>query len=466
MGKIPDKFSGYLKIDNDVLSYFVSDSLVTMLPAEIGQKNLSDVFERVISRKVDTTEFIYGNYNGFIVAILRSDKFYYDLLRTNHSIIFTTPLIIMASGNTSGFYNDLTEDWNKFHAITFYGGNINPLFSPRIAIEPEKDFTSTNGARGIKFRPWDDYTLSKQLELFNEKVEITVSVMQDNEKIGFVGTDGYNLGQLNSFIRFTFENAQSFESIEKYYNVAKNLISLLTGESNTTFGVYISQKTSNDLFSKTADCKIVDRYENYSNKNETKVIPINCIFEYIPTLINLIANEETTQLLTLLSDNNKFRNRISITNVQDMCTALEIAYKWNREKRAKDELIDELKSSIKSAIADFTSKHPELDVSQQTTISSSFQYLDYTLKQKIYTLYSENQDIIDSIISKYSLPKINENSIAEFVKLRNAKTHKGKIEWGDCADMYIPLLALAYSTLLKHANFPDDIVKQAVLSLF
>lgn len=63
-------------------------------------------------------------------------------------------------------------------------------------------------------------------------------------------------------------------------------------------------------------------------------------------------------------------------------------------------------------------------------MSSAFQYLDYTLKQKILTLYNENSDIVDEIVSKYSLPSVNENSIASFVKLRNNKTHSGTVEWG------------------------------------
>ena len=253
MGKIPDKFSGYLNIGNDVLAYFISDSLVTMLPAQNNFKDTSDIFNRITSQDVDTSEFIYGDYSGQRIAILRNSKFNYNWLHLNHSIRFATPLIIMATGSSIPFYGSLTEKWNKFHAITFYGGNINPLFSPRIALEPVKEFTNVNGAREIKLRSWDDYTLYKKLELFNESVEITFSVMQDNEKTGFVGTDGYNLGQLNSFIRFAFENAQSFESIEKYYNVVKKLVSILTGESNITFEVYLSQKTTDGLFAKSAD---------------------------------------------------------------------------------------------------------------------------------------------------------------------------------------------------------------------
>ena len=103
----------------------------------------------------------------------------------------------------------------------------------------------------------------------------------------------------------------------------------------------------------------------------------------------------------------------------------------------KDALIEELKKNIKNTIAEFTKAHNEIDVNKETTMSSAFQYLDYTLKQKILTLYNENSDIVDEIVSKYSLPSVNENSIASFVKLRNNKTHSGTVEWGGkCKDIY------------------------------
>lgn len=46
----------------------------------------------------------------------------------------------------------LTEDWCKFHAITFCGGNINALYTPGIAIEqPDvSELLKYDGARTIK----------------------------------------------------------------------------------------------------------------------------------------------------------------------------------------------------------------------------------------------------------------------------------------------------------------------------
>lgn len=172
-------------------------------------------------------------------------------------------------------------------------------------------------------------------------------------------------------------------------------------------------------------------------------------------------------LLELLPEDNKMVNRISIKNVQDLCTALEVSYQLDdKRKREKDALIEELKKNIKNTIAEFTKAHNEIDVNKETTMSSAFQYLDYTLKQKILTLYNENSDIVDEIVSKYSLPSVNENSIASFVKLRNNKTHSGTVEWGESAKIYTPLFAIVYASFFKYIKLPDEVIKSTLLQIF
>ena len=462
MNKIPEKFSGYLNIDNDTLTYYVSDSLVTMLPAQSNIKDIHTVFGRVTSRNDVSSEFVFGDYSGHEVAILRKDKFYYDFWGQNRSIRFATPLIIMACGNCQGFYEGLAEDWKMFHAITFYGGNINAVFSPKIAVKPEHTFPSDNGARGIEILPWDNYTFSKSFKLLNEQIDIIISVAQSDGNTENPVTNGYNLGKLNSFIQFTFKNAQGFERIEKYYNITKSLVAVLIGDNNISFDVSLKQRLSEKHFYQTAVCKINDHYENYSNKSDFNVIPLCSIIDYLPNLIHIIDSGVAKTIIPLLSKNNNTRNQITITNVQDMCTALEVAYNWNHGKREKDKLISSLKEKIKATIRDFSDEHSEIDVNQQTTISSSFQYLDFTLKEKILTLYSENKEIIDSITTKYRMEPLSESTITSFVKLRNGKTHSGRIEWGNCADYFMPLLAIVYSELFKYAGIPEDLIEQLI----
>lgn len=99
-------------------------------------------------------------------------------------------------------------------------------------------------------------------------------------------------------------------------------------------------------------------------------------------------------------------------------------------------------------------------------MSSAFQYLDYTLKQKILILYNENNDVVNEIVSKYSLPSVNEKSIASFVKLRNNKTHSGTVEWGESANIYTPLFAIVYASFFKYIELPDEVIKYILLRIF
>lgn len=197
------------------------------------------------------------------------------------------------------------------------------------------------------------------------------------------------------------------------------------------------------------------------------VIPIFSIFDYIPKLIEGIVNGKADTLLELLPENNEMVSRISIKNVQDLCTALEVTdHLDDKRSREKDVLIEEIKKNIQKTIADFSKSHNEIDVNKETTISSAFQYLDYTLKQKIFTLYNENREVADAIVSKWVLPQVNEANIASFVKLRNNKTHSGTVEWGDSAKLYAPLLAIVYAGFFKYIGLPDEIIICTLMQIF
>lgn len=470
MKKINENFCGYIKVEDDTYTYNVSDNIVTLLPAQSDVSKRYDSLYRIKSHNTDTPEYLFGEDNDSMIAILHKGKFVTNLIGTNVAIRFATPIIIKASGNAQGFFSKLTEDWCKFHAITFCGGNINALYTPDIAIEqPDiSELLKYDGARTIKMRPWSDYTRTTEFQIENEKVTLTVSVGQTAETNNAENRGAYNLGKMYTFFRFSFENAQRFEKIEKYYIIVKKIVAILTAQNNVCFEeVYLSQRNSEQKYFKTGVCKIFDPYENYSIRQRHKVIPIFSVFDYYPNLVNGIINSKADSLLELLPEDNKMVNRISIKNVQDLCTALEVSYQLDdKRKREKDALVEELKKNIKNTIAEFVKEHNEIDVNKETTISSAFQYLDYTLKQKILTLYNENSDVVNAIVSKYSLPSVNENSITSFVKLRNNKTHSGTVEWGESANIYVPLFAIVYASFFKYIELPHEVIKSTLLRIF
>lgn len=468
MEQIPDNFNGYLKIGNIEFTYNIDKFNVSLLPVQEDQYEKYKVFEsiRVANRQIP--EFFFGIHQGRTIAFLHNGNFNTSILGIDMSIRFATPLIIEAVGNTKDFYNRMSEPWNRFHAITFFGGIINSVFPPNVALEPIdiKELLNTNGVRQIKTKSWDDYQQSIDFIFDNEKTNMTISVSQTYEKINNSNFNSYSLGELNSFIRLSFEHPQTFENIAKYYNVMKSLLSILTGQNNIFFDVYLSQRNLEGKYDKTANCKIFDGYENYCKKNCNRVININNILEYIPKLINQINENKVDSLLDLLPNDNKDINKISIKNIQDMCTALEVVYSINKKKRKKDELIEELKENINDTIQTFMSNHPEIDVNKETTIFSAFQYLNYTLKEKIFELYKENCAIIDEIIKKKSLPLMNESNISDFVKLRNRKTHYGTISWNDSVNLYPALLAIVYASFFRYIGLKEEELKSILLYIF
>jgi len=472
MTKITDNFCGYLDVGDDTFAYNVSNHVVTLLPAQIEEAKRYEVLDRIRSRNIDASEYLFGvSDDNCRIAMLRNGKFSGDSFGLNSSIQFGTPIIIKASGNFGDFYNMLTESWDNFHAITFFGGNINALCNPQMAVQRSpldeyKKMSSSDGAREIKIRPWNDYTRSVDFEIEGEKATLTISVSQTGEANNSENMESYSLGELNSFIRFSFENAQGFDKIAKYYRVVKSLIAILTTQNNISFEVYLSQRNSDNQYFKTGVCKIFDHYENYSARKWHNVIPIYSILDSVPMLIDKIANNEVEPLLALLPEDNTRTKQISITNVQDLCTTLEVAYDWSKRSKEEDLLIAELKRNIKKTIADFIETHNEIDIYKETTISNAFQYLDYTLKQKILTMYDENCDVVDAIISKWSLPQVDEANVGSFVKLRNKKTHSGKIEWGDNANLYTVLLALGYACLFKYIGLSNEVIKPTLLHIF
>ncbi len=250
MKKIADNFCGYLKVGDDKYTYYVSDNIVTLLPAQSDKRKIHESFDRICNRDIERPKYLFGEDNGGMIAILHNGKFSTSGMGFSPAIKFATPIIIKASSNAQGFFSMMTEPWEKFHAITFYGGNINALCDPGLAIQPPDvdQYLKYDGAREIRMRPWSDYTRSIDFRIGNEKVTLTFSIRQDGGINGIEHQGAYNLGNLNSFIRFSFENAQYFDRIQECYLIAKKLIAILTSQNNVYFEGYLSQKNSDDKY--------------------------------------------------------------------------------------------------------------------------------------------------------------------------------------------------------------------------
>ena len=441
MADISERFNGYLKIDNDMFVYSIADNTVTLLPAESDLNKQYESFKRACSCEAAPPEFIFGTDGHAKIAFMRSTRFYFNRLETDYFIRFGAPLIVKALGSLSNL------SWTKFHTITFYGGNINSVLNPGIALESKSESQHTNSFLERGFKHPSDYSRSIDVMLDNKKVTLYASVYQSWSRYETGRRGAFSLGELDASISLSFEEPQDLNSIVGYYHIILKLISILTKRGNNSFDTFLSQTDKEGKVYQTAVCKIFDGYENYADVNSFTSIPICDIFDYLPDLITKIHKNETEPLLALLPIDNRKTNTISMTNIQDICTALEAAYP--NQKREKDALITELKSEIKKTIKAFQQSHTDIDVNSETTLSNCFQHLDFTLRQKILTMYNDNKKHIDIVIQKHHLPYIDDETVKAFVNLRNSKTHGGAFELDKSAYICVALLAIVYVQLFK-----------------
>lgn len=58
--KILDSFAGYMKIGEDVFAYSIDKNIVTLLPAQSEYKHRQEVLDRILSRNMDSSEYVFG----------------------------------------------------------------------------------------------------------------------------------------------------------------------------------------------------------------------------------------------------------------------------------------------------------------------------------------------------------------------------------------------------------------------
>lgn len=469
---IPDSFCGYVTIEDSRYAFFVNGHFVKLLPAgKEGQDQWPAIIGLIPQEENNRNDYkyIYG-YDESLnqIALLQPDSLSHSFIGTS----FFAPIIIKSNGNADGFYRMLTKDWKQYDAIVFSGGIIDSLYNPKIAAlkrptleEQKAAFSNYDGAHSIEIKPFSDYTLDTSIEIAGQKAKLVLSVSQSGGEGNVNTTD---LGSLKSFIRLQFDNPQEFITLHRYIQAIKATIAVLAQQNNIDFDVSINQRTEDGKFMSTGICKVFMDSENFYNPQNHQVVPIQSLFDHIPQIIRIVESGEADTILALLPERNKDRKRVTISNVQDLCTALEAEYNLYSSKTSttKDAAVQQLKKSIKSTIKAFTAENSNIDPDKETTISSCFQYLDLNLKNKIFALYEQHKTAVDGIRQKYSLPDITIESIGEFVKLRNTKAHTGKIAWSESANLYTALFALVYSCFFARADVPSDTIPQVISRMF
>lgn len=458
---------GYMPVGKEYVLFVADNFKIKVISPDPNPKEANRILRSFIEKHNHPKTFISGEAStGHLVSFLLLENLQY----VPYEIVFATPLILKSYGNNN-VEESFTCGWENFHAIKFYGGNINTIYNPKNAAMEMTDFYNDevfSGAQKINIRPFQDYThnlLVSMDDRINAKMTLSTFSSDCENK------DQREIGFLDSFIRFSFQEPQSFGLIPKLFQIISKLISLCTGQKNIRFHTSIQQRKNNEFFN-TANCLFNFGYDNYSEEFNINVISLDNFLEnehkkeIFISLIKCIANHKADHIIQLLSFDNRRRRFITINDLTSLISALEIEYNAANIDNPKDDLIKCLKKEIKETINHFMDKHSDIDINQETNIRNAFQHLDFTLKEKIFTLYREQRTIMDDFLKKRYFPEMNRENIGRLITIRNNALHSGFIEWNGSENLYVPLKALVYASFLKRIGCSDEMTKKMIQSLF
>lgn len=468
---IENNFEGWIPVDEKYVAFSAKGFILHIFSPDPDFFAAKALLNRFISQNSQKGEYIQAQDTGLHrVAFLNSTNAL-RLYEPSSGLFLSTPIIIKSSGNTDYFYKSLTRDWEVYDAITFWGGNVNTIRNPKRAIldickRDDKDYFT--GANTINVKPFSERIRRIPVAIRGINAEMVISSFCSDLEYESMREIAY----VDSSIKFAFDRPQKLNSITEYINDFKCLIALFSRHSNVKFETTVLQKTNAGLFNQTAICKVYDGHNNYLEEFRSSVLQIDDILnlkngeKILINIIHSISNDEIQHIKRLFIEDNDRHKWISVDDVGFLCSALEVECDKSLEGTEKNSWIEGLKEAIKQTISAYERDTLHSNVYNETNISSCFQYLNYTLKNRIFSLYQMHKSLIDQFNKQKQLPAITVESIGNFVKIRNKSAHEGNSTWNGGEKIYYSLLYLTYVSFFRRAGMSEEDISSLLGEMF
>lgn len=437
MNMIKDNFVGIMKFggNQEYDAFFnVNGNRVKIVP--LTQSCIDKIHKlNCVDGKEQTNgvgEWLYGfAEDNCSVAILR--KTHFDIRITSGVDMkiahFHSPLIVKSS--IAGKEIDL----KTFDSIEFYGGVVDILHNPDLAIQ------CRNGGT-IIFETSENYTKKYEVEIDKEQFEVIYSVSMEELKLE-LGKVPDLKNAIHSIIKFKFQSPKQLIEIEKYYNYAMSLFQFCTRRINVCSQIRLYK---NNIESPIY-IRLEDGFADYSDDIDiTRVIRFKNLHECFPKLLKILNEKATRPHLNFLPKQNKDIKRILNTNINDLCIAFEKEYSLSKtsvqetEKKAAKELAEYLENIVKKY-----EDCPEIVKNKAISLMTPLKSFSPSLKEKIICIcklyYQSAKAITEQLnhdnygITTFYSDEEFEKKIAEFVRIRNSVSHSS-VRWNDGVEIY------------------------------
>lgn len=451
--KIINSFCGVLDIletENGFDSHFsVDGNIVTIMP--LTQEAYHKVYELSFndgSNEIDHWIYGYAEDNSAI-AILQKTYLRLGLSagRDLSAAKVISPLIIKGS-------NPRIPDVKTFDVMEFYGGVMDKLHTPGLAVENDYKIGL------IKYRDPADYTSVHDMVLDGIYLRVVYTIKRpiriETGEVPDLKSD------IHSALRFEFDSPQTLDVIQKYYSYAMGLFQFCTGRLN----VHTEIRLYKNQFNEPIFVKLVDGFPDYAEDaiDFTKVIRLRFLDKNFSDLFKLLNDEEKKPYLLFLPSRNGNANKVLYTDVSDLCVAFEREYakQENYESDEKKKAARELTEKLIDVIDGFKDYPDDVKRKARNILNAQLKAFSPSLKEKILFFYEKYGDELKTITEiknhdKYGIAEFYTDDsfkkmIGKFIDIRNKASHAG-IQWNGGEKIFTHLKILVYYSVLDRAGF-------------
>lgn len=358
------------------------------------------------------------------VELPNKDGFVFGRTHDNHQIaIYTGEESInvkSTQGLITGAYivskGNITHcDIEHYSAISFVGGTLNRVFhANRIEFD----------AGSFKTKTKDDkvsYTLEVENEVIIIEIQSNISVKNTQ--------DGNYIENTDVTLTMKFENQKGLNDVIRYYRVIKKTLSFMCYRQNVGFDkirLLADVDGFPGVLMPKADYYINDE-KNIALKDWQTNICISDLGESFPNLLKLFfdeSEESQAPIIGFLPENDKDMNRIYPGKVKEICSSLESEYKYVcKEETENDLMLKEIQNTVFDTLSNYKKANPNFPESSYNLLKGSVKNWSLSLRDRIIYLYQRYSEEI--LLVNESTVVINESTIQELVRYRNAVTHRG-----------------------------------------
>lgn len=452
---ISDNFAGMLALQETEKGYDsffnINRDIVTLIPlTDDCRKTVYTLSNKDGSNQKD--HWLYGiTEDSCCIAILK---------KTPLVVNFSAPIDM----NTSKFQTPLIVksiypeniDLKTFDSIEFYGGIVDILHPPVLAIDKEP---STNT---LIFNNKSEFTKSYDVQINGDNFEMEYSI-STADLVLEAGKVPDLRNSIHATFRFNFKKEQQLRDIGKYYSYAMNIFQFCTGRMNVRSEIRLYKKESPHPIL----VRINDGFDDYSNDvlYFINVIRLSFLADRLPKLAKILNEKNTQPYLLFLPQRNKYTNSITYMNVTDLCVAFDREYSLLETNSKGKEAVaaKSLTNKLLRVIDDMTDCPQTVKSKAKNILNSQLKSFSPSLKEKVISICDKFEEVAKPITERkdhdvfckiYSKKEFNKK-ISEFVNIRNNVAHVGII-WNDGTEIFSHLKLFVYFSVLNRADFSPD----------